>query len=186
MCLPPTPFNGAHSLEWGSAISTAMAMKTWLAVRISMGFPSETVDRMLEKVFCYLKGDGTFEWVDSTLSGIDLPGEGRGLAVAISTKSSSGLRCHSAIVPNPGVGKPRRETRHHAGVGHRWEPSAIGHSSAVDLRRWVQGSHARDPSGRHWSQSSTRPILGMAKEPRELEIHWPGGISEIIADPRTS
>jgi len=33
----------------------------------------------------------------------------------------------------------------------------------------------------YWSQSSTRPILGMTKEPRALEIHWPGGISEIIA-----
>ena len=68
------------------------------------------------------KGDGTFEWVDSTLSGIDLPGEGRGLAVADFNRSSSDFvaiqRC-----PKPGCGKTR-ESRHHAGVDrHRWEPS---------------------------------------------------------------
>ena len=130
------------------------------------------------------KGDGTFEWVDSTLSGIDLPGEGRGLAVADFNKDhrpdfvAIQRLSQTRVWENQG-GKP----------GITLELTGTdGNLQAIGTRvRWIYDDGSKGPMREihlgegYWSQSSTRPILGMAKEPRELEIHWPGGISEIIA-----
>ena len=130
------------------------------------------------------KGDGTFEWVDSILSGIDLPGEGRGLAVADFNKDhrpdfvAIQRLSQTRVWENQG-GKP--------GITLKLT-GTDGNLQAIGTRvRWIYGDGSKGPMREihlgegYWSQSSTRPILGMAKEPRELEIHWPGGISEIIA-----
>lgn len=128
-------------------------------------------------------GQGGFEPVDALASGIQIPGEQRGAALADFNHDG---RLDLAVAQNRGA------TRLFANVGGRpglrvhlvgppGNPDAIGAQVRLGYPDGRRGPVHAIQAGSGWrSQDAPVPVLGFQEPPTTLEVRWPGGREQVV------
>jgi len=134
-------------------------------------------------------GDGSFEWMHGNESGILLPGEGRGMAVADFNLDHrpdlAAIQRHAAthLFANqsgqPGLTVELKGTQDN--------PQAIGARMRLVYRDGSVGPMREIHLGEgYWSQSSATQILGIRSPVKAVEIIWPEGVSQHFPLPEAN
>ncbi|MDB6041034.1 MAG: ASPIC/UnbV domain protein, partial [Verrucomicrobiales bacterium] len=130
------------------------------------------------------KGNGTFEAVDSTVTGIRIYGEQRGAALGDFNHDG---RVDLAVSQNGAATWLYLNARAKRGLrvklnGRKENPDAVG----AEMRLLYSGERkgpcriVQAGSG-YWSQDAAVQVLGLAEPPVSLWIRWPGGKEQIVA-----
>lgn len=129
------------------------------------------------------RGDGTFEAIDASISGIRVPGEQRGAALGDFDHDG---RVDLAVTQNGGA--TRLFANRHAKPGMRVvvkgaksNPDGIGSQIRILYAGGNPGPTRTLQAGSgHWSQDSATQILGLRSAPSAVWIRWPGGREQTV------
>ena len=129
------------------------------------------------------RGDGRFEAIDASVSGIHVFGEQRGAALGDFDQDG---RVDVAVTQNGGA--TRLFANRHAAAGMRVilkgaaaNPDAIGAQIRVLYAGGDPGPTRSIQAGSgHWSQDSSTQILGLRGIPAAVWIRWPGGREQKV------
>ncbi|MBX3746648.1 MAG: VCBS repeat-containing protein [Verrucomicrobiae bacterium] len=125
------------------------------------------------------QGDGTFTAQPPTASGIRIPGEQRGAAVA---DFDGDGRPDLAIGQNRGPTRLFRNTQGRPGlrvrlIGPPGNPAGIGAILRLEFADRLGPARTISAGGGYGSQDTLSPILAMPAVPVALRVQWPGGLT---------
>ena len=129
------------------------------------------------------RGDGSFESIEASVTGIHVYGEQRGAALADFDQDG---RIDVALTQNGGA--TRLFANRHATPGMRVvvkgpkaNPDAIGAQIRILYAGGNPGpARSLQAGSGHWSQDSATPILGLRAVPEAVWIRWPGGRQQTV------
>ncbi len=132
------------------------------------------------------RGDGAFQAVDASESGIVIEGEQRGAAVADFNRDG---RVDIAVGQNGGETMLYLNERAKPGLrvlvrGTPANPAGVGAILRLNYGGSPSGPVRAIQVGSGWgSCDGTTPVLGMRRLPESLWIRWPGGAVQVIPIP---
>ncbi|MCG8468164.1 MAG: FG-GAP-like repeat-containing protein, partial [Gemmatimonadetes bacterium] len=131
------------------------------------------------------RGDGTFETLDASRSGIAVYGDARGAAVA---DYDADGRWDLAVAQNGGETLVFRGAGERRGlrirlVGPPANPTAVGASVRLAFSEGEGPAREVQAGSGYWSKNGATQVFGRAAEARAAIVRWPGGVEERFPIP---